>query len=67
MKGKRSEGQLVLIGVLISGIAGIIIGIVTEQTYLTIAAGMISAFVVQRLRETNEEIVEENTQNKEEN
>jgi hypothetical protein len=66
LKRKRSEGQLVLIGVLLSGIAGILIGLVTEQTYLTIAAGMISAFVVQRLRETNEDVVEENTLDNEE-
>ena len=66
MKRKRSESQLVLIGVLLSGIAGIIIGLVTEQTYLTIAAGMISAFVVQSLRKANEEAIEENTPNNEE-
>ena len=66
MKRKRSESQLVLIGILISGIAGIFIGLVTEQTYLTIAAGMISAFIVQRLRQENEEIVEENNQDSEE-
>ncbi len=48
---KFSEGRLLLIGVLLSGVAGVIIGMVTENPLLSIAAGMVSALVVQRLRE----------------
>ena len=44
-----------LIGVLLSGVAGVIIGMVTENTLLSIAAGMVSALVVQRLREGSTE------------
>ncbi len=55
MTEKRTEGQLLLIGVLLSGVAGVIIGIVTENTLLSIAAGMVSALVVQRLREGSTE------------
>ncbi len=44
-----------LIGILLSGVAGVIIGMVTENTLLSIAAGMVSALVVQRLREGSAE------------
>jgi hypothetical protein len=55
MTGISTEGRLLLIGVLLSGAAGVIIGMITENPLLSIAAGMVSALVVQRLREGSTE------------
>ena len=64
MHDRRAEGRWLLIGILISGGAGILLGFITKKPYIVIAAGIISAYIVQRLRETSEKKTETSHSNR---
>lgn len=49
MEKKQADSKWMTYGILISLIAGLVLGYLTEEPYLGIAIGMIVAFVVQRM------------------
>lgn len=54
MSSRGSEGRWLLLGILISSSLGIAVALITHDTLLVIATGMISALIVQHLRRLSE-------------
>ena len=59
MENIRGEGQLMILGIFICVIAAIIASFYLESPTLMIGVGMLAAFIVQKLRQSREEHMNE--------
>lgn len=59
MEKISGEGQLMILGVFICVIAAVIISFYLDSPTLMIGVGMLAAFIVQKLRQSREERINE--------
>ena len=57
MEKISGEGQLMMLGIFICVIAGIFVSFYLESPTLMIGIGMLAAFIVQKLRQSREELI----------